>query len=104
MKYEALYSAVLGAAPVVLIGYVLEIRFLTNLFGGPPPRRDRWLIHVTIFSTGLSGLLSLYTYTAADHWGENILYASVVTLGLALGIIGLTVFLWASFRFETKKR
>jgi len=30
MKHEALYSAVLGAAPTVLIAYILEYRFITR--------------------------------------------------------------------------
>lgn len=90
MKYEALYSAVLSAAPTVLIGYVLEIRFMMNRMKSSPPTPLRWQIYLTIIGTSLSAIFSIFALSTAATLGESPFYATVVTLGLISGFYGLT--------------
>ena len=103
MKYEALYSAVLGAAPTVLIGFVLEFRFLTNLYKGPPPRKSMWQIYLTIIGTSLSAIMSLMAL-GTHAGGDSPVYAFVVTLGLIFGITGLGAFMFLPLVIDARKR
>lgn len=103
MKYEALYAAVLSAAPTVLIGFVLETRFLMNQWKSNPPRNARWLIYAVIIGTSLSGILSLAALSTAADYGDNVFYAALVTFGLMMGILGLTVFMVMPFAYDAKE-
>lgn len=97
MKYEAMYSGVLSAAPTVLIGFVLEIRHLITIIGSAPPGKLRWMLHGTVIGTSLSAVLSLVALTTHGDFAESPLYAVLVSLGLTYGITGLTVFLAFSY-------
>ena len=92
MKYEALYSAVLSAAPAVLIGYVLEQRLAMKrdkfrLKGG-----YRRFVSITINLTGLSGVLAMMALGGLKG-GDSWPYAAAVGTMLGLGIGGLTALL-----------
>ena len=74
MKCEALYSAVLSAAPAVLIGFVLEVRHLISRIG-TPPRNSRWMLHGTVISTSLSAAMSLMALSTKGDFAESPYYA-----------------------------
>lgn len=99
MKYEALYAAVLGAAPTVLIGFVLEIRFEITRLKSLPPRQIRWWMHFIVICTALSAIMSAYGLyeTKPGFFQESAIYAYSVFLTLMLGIAGLTAFLLLSY-------
>ena len=84
MKYEALYAAVLGAAPTVLIAYILEYRWTTRrpLFG------HKVIAGVIITANGLSALFALAAL-GPDVPSDAKGYAYFVIGLFTLGIIGL---------------
>ena len=84
MPHEALYGAVLGAAPTVLIAYILEYRLTTRR----PEFGHKVLAGVIITANGLSALLAL----AALGLGEPLdakSYAYFVIGLFTFGICGL---------------
>jgi hypothetical protein len=84
MKHEALYAAVLGAAPTVLIAYILEYRFTTR----KPVLGHKVLAGIIIGANGLAACLAL----ACLGLGEPVKSrhpAEVVVVLFSVGIIGL---------------
>lgn len=84
MKYEALYAAVLGAAPTVLVAYVLEHRWLTK----EPQFGHKVLSFIIVSFIGLSAGLALIALTG-DVTGADHTYALLVAVTLGVGIAGL---------------
>lgn len=94
--HEAVYAAIIGAAPVVLIGYVVEHRLATV------HRRVRslielWAVSLTIICTFLSALMSLLLLVTAAY---GVVYPLAVILLFTVGIMGLTGLLLASVLVE----
>jgi hypothetical protein len=97
MQYEALYAAVISAAPTVLIGFVLEVRLSmrTNLWK-EYPRHLRFAMSCIAISNGLSALFSVYAL-AFGGWADSPKYAGLVAVLFVLGLSGLTAVLYYSF-------
>jgi hypothetical protein len=83
MKYEALYAAVLGAAPTVLIAYVLQYRWTTH----KPELGHKLVALIIIISTWSSATLSLIALVASR--GNSLATAYLVVITLAIGFSGL---------------
>jgi hypothetical protein len=97
--HEAVYAAIIGAAPVVLIGYVVEHRLAMT------HRRVRsliglWAVSATIISTFLSALMSLLLLITAVY---GVYYPLGVILLFTVGIMGLTGLLLASVLEEHRR-
>ena len=84
MPHEALYGAVLGAAPTVLIAYILEYRLTTRR----PELGHKVLAGVIIVANGLTALLALAALGVGEP-ADAKSYAYLVTGLFALGICGL---------------
>jgi hypothetical protein len=84
MPHEALYGAVLGAAPTVLIAYILEYRWTTR----KPAFGHKVLAGVIITANGLAALSAL-TALGVGEPADAKSYAYLVTGLFALGICGL---------------
>jgi hypothetical protein len=84
MPHEALYGAVLGAAPTVLIAYILEYRFTTRR----PEFGHKVIAGVIIMASGFAAIGALIGLALGEPNGAKS-YAYLVTGLLALGICGL---------------
>jgi len=91
MKYEALYAAVLGAVPTVLIGYVLEVRyFMSKMRPGSSVSTKGLFIPSTIVLTFFSGLLSV---VALGYGKSSEVLGALVASTFLVGLVGLTAIL-----------
>lgn len=88
MKYEVLYSAVLSAAPTVLIGYVLEHRLSSKYRQGRRDLMGAILGLTSIIACSLSAMLSLLAIGFGTG-GDSQNYAALVTATLFFGICAL---------------
>lgn len=93
MQYEALYAAVLSAAPVVLIGYVVEHRLVMQRGEEPLLYREKRLAFIVIVGVVLSAVMSVIAL-AGSRAGNSLVYATIVSAGLCIGISGLGSLLW----------
>ena len=84
MSHEALYAGVLGAAPTVLIAYILEYRLTTRR----PEFGHKVLAGVIIMANGISALFALAALGLGEPPDAKS-YAYLVTGLFALGIVGL---------------
>lgn len=101
MQYEALYAAVIGAVPTVLIGYVLEIRFLLTKMRPGYALSETLFIPTTIVATFLSALLSIL---ALAYGISNHIYAALVAWTFVIGIVGLASILLGSVMRALKSK
>jgi hypothetical protein len=96
MSYEALYSAVIGAAPTVLIGFVLEMRLsMRRMQWKQYPLYLRIIMSLILISNATSALLSLNALAFGSGLKSSF-YAGVVAFLLFIGITGLTGMLYTS--------
>ncbi len=93
MKHEALYASVIGAVPTVLIGYVLEIRYLLSKLRPGAVLGKTLFIPTTIVATFLSALLSV---VALGYGSSNETYAALVASTFLIGMVGLASLLLGS--------
>jgi hypothetical protein len=90
MQYEALYAAVIGAAPTVLIGYVIEHRLNMTRYRRVRTPKELWSVCATINCTFWSAVLSLIFLISDLH---GVYYPLAVICLLTVGLMGLTVLL-----------